>query len=62
MGYWLIALLLLVLLQDLWQGLSQVQTVPYSEFEKALTQERIAEVTISELAVVGRLKTLHRRT
>lgn len=56
-GYWLIALLLLVLLQDLWQGVSQVQTVPYSEFEKALTQERIAEVTISERTVIGKLKT-----
>lgn len=56
-GYWLIALLLLLLLQDLWQGVSQVQTVPYSEFEKALTEERIAEVTISERTVIGRLKT-----
>jgi len=55
-GYWLIALLLLVLLQDVWQGVSQVQTVPYSEFEKALTQERIADVTISERTVIGRLK------
>lgn len=57
LGYWLIALLLLVLVQDLWQGVSQVQTVPYSEFEKALTQERIADVTISERTVIGRLKT-----
>ncbi len=55
-GYWLIALLLLLLLQDLWQGVSQVQTVPYSEFEKALREERIAEVTISERTVIGRLK------
>ena len=53
-GYWLIAPL--VLLQDLWQGVSRVQTVPYREFEKALTQERIADVTISARTVIGRLK------
>ena len=52
--YWLIAPL--VLLQDLWQGVSRVQTVPYREFEKALTQERIADVTISARTVIGRLK------
>ncbi|MFZ3082801.1 ATP-dependent zinc metalloprotease FtsH [Rhodoferax ferrireducens] len=56
-GYWLIALMLLVLLQNFWQSASQVQTVPYSEFEKALTEERIADVTISERTVTGRLKT-----
>ena len=56
-GYWLIALMLLLLLQNFWQGASQVQTVPYSEFEKALTEERIADVTISERTVIGRLKT-----
>ncbi|ABD70135.1 FtsH-2 peptidase. Metallo peptidase. MEROPS family M41 [Rhodoferax ferrireducens T118] len=56
-GYWLIALMLLLLLQNFWQSASQVQTVPYSEFEKALTEERIADVTISERTVIGRLKT-----
>lgn len=56
-GYWLIALVLLLLLQNFWQSTSQVQTVPYSEFEKALTEERIADVTISERTVIGRLKT-----
>ena len=53
-GYWLIAPL--VLMQDLWQGVSRVQTVPYRGFEKALTQERIADVTISARTVIGRLK------
>ena len=56
-GYWLIALVLLLLLQDLWQGASQVQPVPYSEFEKALAEGRIADVTISDRTVIGRLKT-----
>jgi cell division protease FtsH len=56
MGYWLLALLLLFLLQDVWQNTNRVQTVPYSEFEKALSEGRIADVTVSERSVVGRLK------
>ncbi len=54
-GYWLVALLLLLLLQNIWQGASQVETVPYSEFEQALADGRIAEVVISEHTVTGRL-------
>ncbi|MDP2000319.1 MAG: ATP-dependent metallopeptidase FtsH/Yme1/Tma family protein, partial [Rhodoferax sp.] len=56
LGYWLLALLLLFMLQDIWQNTTQVQTVPYSEFEKALSEGRIAEVTVSERSVIGRLK------
>ena len=56
MGYWLLALLLLFLLQDVWQNTNRVQTVPYSEFEKALSEGRIVDVTVSERSVIGRLK------
>ena len=56
LGYWVIALLLLLLLQNFWQGLSQVQTVPYSEFEKALADGRFASVAISDRTISGRLK------
>ena len=56
LGYWVIALLLLLLLQNIWQGLSQVQTVPYSEFEKALADGRFASVAISDRTIAGRLK------
>lgn len=55
-GYWLIALVLLLLLQDLWQGAGKIQTVPYSEFEQALATGRIAEVTVSDRAIIGQLK------
>ena len=55
-GYWLIALLLLLLMQNLWQGLGQVQTVPYSEFEKALADGRFSSVAISDRTIAGRLK------
>ncbi len=57
LGYWIMALVLLLLLQDIWQSASQAQAVPYSEFEKALREGRIADITISERTIMGRLKT-----
>jgi len=57
LGYWVIALVLLLLLQNIWQNASQSQVVPYSEFEKALNEGRIADVTVADNTIVGRLKT-----
>ena len=56
LGYWVVALLLLVLLQDIWVGVSHVQTVPYSEFEKALSDGLISQVTVTDRTISGRLK------
>ncbi|MCW5663410.1 MAG: ATP-dependent zinc metalloprotease FtsH [Piscinibacter sp.] len=56
LGYWLTALLALLFLQDVWRGVSQVETVPYSEFEQALADGRIVEVTVSDRTLAGRLK------
>ena len=56
LGYWMIALLLLMLVQSVWQGSSRVEAVPYSAFEKALAEGRITEVTIAEQTVTGKLK------
>jgi len=55
-AYWMLALLLLVWAQDFWQGAQRIEPVPYSEFEKALSEGRISEVTISERAITGHLK------
>ena len=54
--YWGIALMLLFSLQDVWQNANQVAPVPYSEFDKALADGRIADVTISDRRITGRLK------
>jgi cell division protease FtsH len=54
-GYWLLALLALLTLQNLWQART-VEPVPYSEFEKALAEGRVAEVVVGESTVTGRLK------
>jgi cell division protease FtsH len=56
LGYWIGALLLLMLLQSVWQAATQIEPVPYSEFEKALAAGRIAEVTVSDRTITGRLK------
>lgn len=55
LGYWAIAVMLLLLLQDIWQSATQVQTVSYSEFEKALREGRVADITVSDRTVIGRL-------
>ena len=55
-GYWIVALLLLLSLQSYWQTGKTVEPVPYSEFEKALDEGRVAEVLVSDRTVTGRLK------
>ncbi|HPU54346.1 MAG TPA: ATP-dependent zinc metalloprotease FtsH, partial [Burkholderiaceae bacterium] len=56
LGYWLVALLLLAFVQSLWQGAQQFESVPYSAFEEALAEGRIAEVVVSDRTITGRLK------
>ncbi|HFI6940807.1 TPA: ATP-dependent metallopeptidase FtsH/Yme1/Tma family protein [Escherichia coli] len=55
-GYWIVALLLLLSLQSYWQTAKTVEPVPYSEFEKALAEGRVAEVLVSDRTVTGLLK------
>ena len=56
-GYWLLALLALISLQNLWQAGSQTEVLPYSAFEQALAEGRVAEVFVRDNTVTGRLKT-----
>ena len=57
LAYWAIAMVALLLLQNLWQTTSQALPVPYSEFEKALNEGRVADITVTERTLIGRLKT-----
>jgi cell division protease FtsH len=57
LGYWLIALLVLLLVQDVWQSAARIEVLPYSEFEKALSDGRISEVVVSGTSILGKLKT-----
>jgi cell division protease FtsH len=56
-GYWLLALMALLSLQNLWHSASTVEAVPYSQFEQALAEGRVAEVIVGETTVTGKLKT-----
>ena len=55
-GYWLLALLLLLWMQSLWQTARTVEPVPYSAFEQALADGKVAEVIVGETTITGRLK------
>lgn len=55
LAYWLIAILLLTL-QDWWQTARTLEPVPYSEFEQALEDGRVAEVLVSDKTLTGKLK------
>ena len=55
--YWMLAIGLILWLQTVWQGAMQAEPVPYSEFEQALAEGRIQQVTVSDRVMTGRLKT-----
>ncbi|MBI1396423.1 MAG: ATP-dependent zinc metalloprotease FtsH [Betaproteobacteria bacterium] len=55
-GYWLVVVFALLSLQNLWQTQRRVESVPYSEFEKALAQGRVSEITIGDQTITGKLK------
>ncbi len=55
-GYWIVAALLFMTLQNIWQASRTIEPVPYSEFEKALSAGRVAEVVVGETTITGRLK------
>jgi cell division protease FtsH len=56
LGYLLFALFAILVLQQWWQQAQTIEVVPYSEFEKLLAEDRIAEVTVSEQRITGKLK------
>src|SRR5678815_3620254 len=39
-----------------WQRVQTVEVVPYSEFDRLLAQHKIAEVTVSDQHITGKLK------
>jgi cell division protease FtsH len=55
-AYLVFALFAMVLVQQWWQTAQTVEVVPYSEFEKLLAADRIAEVTVSDQRITGKLK------
>lgn len=54
--YLLLAILGIFLLHDLWLGMSQVQPIPYSEFERLLAADQVTEVIVEGDRLTGKLK------
>src|SRR5258705_724804 len=50
------AFLGVMLVQVLWQRFTQVETIPYSQFEQLLEENKIAEVLVGQESVQGTLK------
>jgi cell division protease FtsH len=55
-GYLVFALLAMLVLQQWWQTAQTVEVVPYSEFEKLLSEGRVDEVVVSDSRITGKLK------
>ena len=51
--YLVIALFGIMLLQSMWTAGSQVETIPYSQFETYLEEGRVAEITVTEHYIRG---------
>lgn len=50
------AMMGVLLLQWAWAQYSQVETIPFSQFEQLVSQNKVAEVTVGENAIRGTLK------
>ncbi|MDE1950690.1 MAG: ATP-dependent metallopeptidase FtsH/Yme1/Tma family protein, partial [Burkholderiales bacterium] len=55
-GYWLLAFMALVWIENLWQTSRTVEPVPYSQFEQALAEGKVSEITIGDTLISGKLK------
>jgi cell division protease FtsH len=55
-GYWVVAALVLMLVQNLWSTARDVETVPYSRFEQLLQQGALSDVQIDAQTLTGTLK------
>ena len=55
LAYFLFALIVLLVVRDVWQQMRQTETIAYSEFQHYLEQGRIAEVTVSDQTLTGTL-------
>jgi cell division protease FtsH len=54
--YLLFAMFAILSLQQWWQRAQTVEVVPYSEFEKLLSENKVSEVVVSDQRITGKLK------
>jgi cell division protease FtsH len=56
-GYWIAAIIALLVLQYFYVGGQKVAIIPYSQFEELLQQGKIDKVGVSDRYIQGKLKT-----
>ncbi len=56
-GYLIFALLAVLVMREWWTQASTIEPLPYSTFEEYLKDGKIADVTVSDRLITGRLKT-----
>ena len=56
LAYLVFAIVAMALLQQWWQRAQTVEVLPYSEFEKLLSENKIEEVIVSDQRITGKLK------
>ena len=54
--YTVAAVIAVLLFQYLWESYSQIETIPYSQFEQLLADGKVAEVTVGADSIAGTLK------
>src|SRR5437870_9712036 len=52
--YVVFALVAILLIQEAWQRAQTGEVLPYSEFEKLLSEQKIAEVVVSDRHITGK--------
>src|SRR5918912_3980104 len=55
-AYVVFALVAMLLIQEAWQRAQTVEVLPYSEFERLLKEQKLAEVVVSDKHITGKLK------
>jgi cell division protease FtsH len=56
LGYVLIAVMGILVLQDFWMRSQAVATIPYSEFQKLVREDKIANVVVGQDQLSGEFK------
>jgi len=56
LAYLVFAAFAVLLVQQWWQQAQMLEVVPYSEFEQMLAEGRIAEVTVGDRQIIGKLR------
>ncbi|HNB77089.1 MAG TPA: ATP-dependent zinc metalloprotease FtsH [Rhodocyclaceae bacterium] len=55
-GYFAVALLAILLLQNAWVGMRTIAPLPYSEFQTLLREDKVAEISVADNQIHGTLK------